>query len=118
MTIHELAPRYIREAQRLLQGLPNDKAEGILKYIVGLLLDEVRKGVAGDLDPSEAPFFAQVDQIYEEALVKGCYFCDRSIDPNAVPFDPKATKICLTCKMKLEKALLALRRPNDTENQP
>lgn len=40
--------------------------------------------------------------MYGEAQPRGCYFCDRGIDGNAIPFNyPETTRICLTCQLKV-----------------
>lgn len=93
---------YIQKSKETLQGMPIDI---VIEALMTQLLDEVKSGLEGDIGYDKSPFFAAVDQEYEKARVKGCYFCDRTIDPMAVPYEPGKTKVCLTCNMKIRNFL-------------
>lgn len=102
-----IAPKHIREARKHLQNLPEQKAKDLLTFVAGMLLDEIKEGVAGE---DEGPFFKMVDAIYEEskAGVPGCYLCDQSIDPNETAFTENS-KLCMTCRLKLGKIMKAMK---------
>lgn len=102
----KLTPKYIEEAKEILANLPDDQVGSIMKFIAGQFTKEIELGLEGEVDYEDAPFFGLIDRMYEDAQPKGCYFCDRSIDGNAVPFEDK-TKLCLTCKLKVANLLVA-----------
>ena len=105
-----LTPKYIDKAKTLLGNLPEDQAGDLVKYLAGLFIEEVEQGLEGEIEYNDAPFFEAIDRMYEEAQPKGCYFCDRSIDGNEVPFDcPDKSRLCLTCMEKVANLLVAFR---------
>lgn len=104
----QLTPKYIQKAKDLLSGLTEEQVKDVTMFIAGQFIEEIEQGLEGEIDYPEAPFFEVVDRMYEEAQVKGCYFCDRSIDGNAEPFDyPGKTKICLSCMAKVANLIVA-----------
>ena len=104
----QLIPKYIDKARTLLGNLPEDQAEALVKYLAGQFIEEIEQGLEGEIEYEDAPFFEAIDRLYEEAQPKGCYFCDRSVDGNAVPFDyPNNTRLCLTCMEKVSNLLVA-----------
>jgi ribosomal protein L24E len=109
--ILDITKRLIQKAQsespfaKIMGKLTKEEADYAVKQILDFavigLLDEIRDGLDGKLDYKSAPFFGMVDQEYDARKVRGCYFCDRSIDGNAVPFVIGKTKVCLTCQIKM-----------------
>jgi len=103
-----LTPKYIEDAKEILSNLTEGQVNSIAKFLSGQFIAEVEQGLEGEVDYKDAPFFELIDRMYEDAQPKGCYFCDRSIDGNAVPFEyPDKTKLCLTCKLKVANLLVA-----------
>lgn len=110
-----LTPKYIEtylesleKAPEILAELPKHEVELIVTYFADQFVEEIKQGLEGEIEYKDAPFFEVVDRLYEEVEVKGCYFCDRSIDGNAEPFDyPNTTKICLSCMDKVANFLVA-----------
>jgi len=106
--VTKLTPKYIEEAKQVLANLPDEQVGSIMKFIAGQFAKEIEQGLDGELDYKDAPFFELIDRMYDEAQPKGCYFCDRSIDGNAEPFDyPNKTKICMSCMAKVANLLVA-----------
>jgi hypothetical protein len=100
----DLTPEHIRTALDHLQGIDEKKAYKVIRYLAELLLTEIQDGLNGD---SEGPFFKMVDKMYREAKeIKGCYFCDPEIDPNATEFN-KDTRLCMFCRLKVANILQA-----------
>ena len=93
----DIAPKYIREAKKAFLDLPEKDAESVFNFIALILLNEVKKGIDGE---EEGDFFKLINEMYDEVTPHGCYFCDTSIDVNAVGFD-KDTVICMSCRTKL-----------------
>lgn len=105
-----LTPKGIEKAKEILAGLPDEQVGNIVKYLTETFLEEIHLGLEGEVEYKDAPFYELVDRIYQEHEVKGCYFCDRSIDGNAVPFNyPDKTEICLTCQIKVANLLKAFK---------
>jgi len=111
----QLTPKYIEtylesleKAPEVLAKLPKHEVEFIVKYLTDQFIEEIKQGLEGEIEYKDAPFFEVVDRLYEDVEVKGCYFCDRSIDGNAEPFDyPNNTRLCLTCMEKAANLLVA-----------
>ena len=113
MSVIYLNQKYIDEARIHLLGLPKDHAEGVVKLLAGMFLDEIKKALDGDIELDEAPFFVEVDRLFTEAKLEaqepthGCYFCDKGIDGNAMPFNYPETPVCLGCMLKVANLLQA-----------
>jgi hypothetical protein len=103
-----LHPRYIREASKLLDTMPEKDIMNIAKLFWSIFLTEVRDG----LERKElGPFFEMVDKLYEEAgygpgYAPNCYFCDHVIDGNAEEFNLDS-HLCLSCTVKVANVLTA-----------
>jgi len=104
----KLTPKYIQTAKEVLSDLSEDQVKDITMFIAGQFIEEIGLGMEGELEYSEAPFFEVVDKMYEESQVRGCYFCDPSIDGNETSFDfPNKTKLCLSCMLKVANLMVA-----------
>ena len=75
--------------------LEDDQVKDIAMYFATTFIEEITQGLEGEIDYEEAPFFELVDNLYKEYEVWGCYFCDREIDGNEIPFDPDTVYMCL-----------------------
>jgi len=112
MTVEQFKQKYVKEAEEVLTSLPKRDRENLAMYFAKKFLDEIEAGLEGGVKLSEAPFFKEVDRMYDETLaeiaspVDGCYFCDRSIDGNAVPFNENVP-VCMTCQEKVGNLLQA-----------
>jgi len=106
--VTKLNPRHIQEAKKILASMSDEAVEQVVKFIAGQFIEEIEQGLEGEVNFEDAPFFELVNRIYEESQPRGCYFCDRSIDGNAEPFDyPNKTKLCLSCMLKVANLLVA-----------
>lgn len=104
----QFTSKYIVKAREALANMPEDEIVYIVKYLADQFIGEIEQGLEGEIEYKDAPFFEVIDRMYEGAQPKGCYFCDRSIDGNAEPFDyPDKTRICLTCMDKVANLLVA-----------
>lgn len=105
-----LTPGYMKKAAKALAGLSKEQAVDLAMYFTGQFIEEIEKGLTGEIDYEDSPVFQRVDEMYEEAAAppSGCYFCDRTIDGNGEIFDyPEKTKVCLTCMLKVANVLKA-----------
>jgi len=104
-------PKHIKEiksALDVLRNIPDEDVRTILAVLSEQFIDEIRNGLEGEVEYNEAPFFAEVDKLYQDAIPKGCYFCDPEIDPNDAPFDfPENAKLCPSCQLKVANILKA-----------
>ena len=115
MKVVQLTPKYIQtylealeKASGVLAKLSEHEVELVITYLADQFVEEIEQALEGEIEYKNAPFFEVIDRIYKEAQPKGCYFCDRSIDGNAEPFDyPDKTRICLTCMDKVANLLVA-----------
>jgi hypothetical protein len=106
--VTKLIPKYMTDAREVLAGLTSYQVRDVAMYFTNQFIEEVEKGLKGELDYEDAPFFEVIDRMYAEAQPTGCYFCDRSIDANETPFDyPEKTRICLSCQLKVANLLKA-----------
>lgn len=106
--IIKLIPKYTQDAQKVLAGMNEEQAKNVIMFLAEKFVKEIELGIEGEIDYDEAPFFEVVDKMYEDSEVKGCFFCDRTIDGNEVPFDyPNTTKLCLSCMLKIANVLVA-----------
>jgi len=104
--IAEKFQKELGEGMALLSSLPSDKQSLIIRFLVNLMLQEVRDVLDGNKDIADAPFAAEIDSYYEELKPKGCYFCDHDIDGNSIPFEyPQKTQLCLSCQIKVANML-------------
>jgi hypothetical protein len=89
-------------------GLTEAQVRKIATHIAEKSLGEIERGLEGNIEYFDAPFFEAVDTMYEASQPKGCYFCDRSIDGNETPFDyPNETRLCLSCMLKVANPMKA-----------
>jgi len=97
------------KAKEILSGLSDTEIDLVTKYISSKFVDDVTQGLDGEIEYKDSPFFEVIDKIYEDYKVKGCYFCDRGIDGNAVPFEYLVgeTKLCMSCQLKVANLLRA-----------
>uniref|UniRef100_A0A6M3L3U2 Uncharacterized protein n=1 Tax=viral metagenome TaxID=1070528 RepID=A0A6M3L3U2_9ZZZZ len=95
----DFKPAFIERSRVALIDMPEEKAKDIIRYLALMFLEEIRVGIEGE---EESPFFNLVDEIYDEVTPHGCFFCDTSIDVNAVDFDEN-TVVCMECRCKLQK---------------
>lgn len=110
----KMAPAYV-DAIDMISGMHPDDRVKIVAGVATVIMLQVDAGL-GLIDFTDeevemleslgGDFFEEIDKRYQQAAA-GCYFCDDSIDPNAVPY-VKGTKICLICKLKLENFLRAI----------
>jgi hypothetical protein len=63
----------------------------------------VSLGMIEDKELESTPLFDLVERLYKDAT-GGCYFCDKTLDPNAVGIDSK-THLCIRCRLKLANFL-------------
>jgi len=106
--VKEFKPKHTKDAEEILLALSKQDRESLAIYFAIQHLNQIQQGLDGEIDYEEGPFFEQVDKMYAEAMAppSGCYFCDRTIDGNEVPFG-KETKVCLTCQEKAANLLQA-----------
>ena len=81
--------RYVQDAKKAVAGVNEVQVKNIAMFFAHQFIEEIKQGLEGTIDYENAPFFEKVDRMFEEAAAppSGCYFCDRSIDGNAEPFD-------------------------------
>ena len=104
----KLTPKYIQEAQQALTGMNESQAKDVIMYLAEQFIKEIELGLEGEIEYEDAPFFEVVDRMYEDSEVRGCFFCDRTIDGNEIPFDyPNTTRLCLSCMLKVANVLVA-----------
>jgi len=104
----KLTPKYIQEAQQALTGMNESQAKDVIMYLAEQFIKEIELGLEGEIEYEDAPFFEVVDKMYEDSEVRGCFFCDRTIDGNEIPFDyPNTTRLCLSCMLKIANVLVA-----------
>ena len=100
----------------IMKNLPAKQSQAILKFMVEYVMMECRFGL-GMIDdipddlPDELPFFNAINAVYRERD-KGCYFCDKTIDPNGAGMS-KSTELCIDCMLKLGNFVQALGIPPD-----
>jgi len=85
------APEWVRNGKRAMDALPRDSQEIIVNYLFGLILSDVKDGLAGKDHES---FFEEIDNLYEKANENDhkCFFCDdEDVD----------TGVCLRCLTKI-----------------
>ena len=85
------APAWVRDGKRTMDALPQDQQEVIVDFLFGLILSDVRDGLAGE---DHEGFFEEIDKLYEKANENDhkCFFCD---DENV------DTGVCLRCLTKI-----------------
>jgi hypothetical protein len=102
-------PKHIREtksALKALKGLSDEEAIALIEALSDQFIEEIKQGLEGEVDYEDAPFYEMVNKLYEESQVKGCYFCDRDIQGNDIPFDVN-TPICMSCELKVANFMVA-----------
>jgi hypothetical protein len=84
-------PKWVLEGKRAMDALQQDQREIIVGYLFGLILFDVKNGLAGENHES---FFEEIDKLYEKACENEhkCFFC------NSEEID---TGVCLGCLMKI-----------------
>ena len=110
MTVTKLTPKYARQAEKILSGLTKQQIEDVAGFFTSQFLEDIKQGLEGEIEYKDSAVFEMVDKLYEEfsAPPSGCYFCDRKIDGNEVPFDyPATTRLCLTCQFKVANLMKA-----------
>lgn len=95
----------------LLNAMPKEEANAILQFALVYMVKEVEAGLGliDSDDDMELLAFEQIDKVYQKAA-EGCYFCDKSVDPNETRMD-KDTKLCMMCQLKLRNFVEALGIP-------
>jgi hypothetical protein len=107
-----------KEAMDLLKEMPEEKANKIVAAINKLVLlemivslgledvDRVNKEFGTSFDIEDEDDFILSDRIRTFFDLKngGCYFCDRSIDPNGDFFNDRVF-LCPDCQLKLANVL-------------
>jgi hypothetical protein len=107
-----------KEAMKLLEEMPQEKAIKIihamhklllLEVIINLGLEEAEHvneefGTSFDIDDDSDFIVSERIQKFYELKNRGCYFCDQSIDPNGDFFDDR-TQVCPHCQLKLANIL-------------
>lgn len=95
----------VNEGTKILQSMSEEDASLVIETVKGVLILEIKMGLGLVETPNEFDdddyfgFFERVDGLYR-STGDGCYFCDKSIDPNDFGFDENA-EICPICQLKL-----------------
>ena len=105
----KITPAYINNAKQTLSYLPDDKIREIAMYFATQFIEEISQGLEGEVEYKDAPFFEIVNEAYKKYAPQGggCYFCDKDIDGNEIPFDPDTVHMCLSCQLKVANFMKA-----------
>ncbi|MBU1052651.1 MAG: hypothetical protein KKC46_02340 [Proteobacteria bacterium] len=100
---------WYEEGIALVNSIDPDTASRIVTFLLTYVTTEVKVGLGlldTEDDPGELKFFNKIADIFEKAA-GGCYFCSKTIDPNADEFS-KDTRACPACALKLANFVQAL----------
>lgn len=101
---------WVKKAINIIDKLPPEQADLIVRFIASHIILEVETGLGLHPLPEtdeelDLLFYHEIEDIYKEAA-HGCYFCDKTIDANAVEIT-KDTPICAGCQLKAANLLTA-----------
>jgi hypothetical protein len=93
----ELAKRNMPRPLKVLNDLPSEDADNIVRFILEMVIADVRCGLGLMYCDEDHPlhFFNEIHQVYKE-YYGGCFFCDSEIHE----LDEKS-EICIICHKKL-----------------
>ena len=75
-----------------------------IKIGLGLVdVKEIEEEYGIEFDENELEYFDEINALYAKRD-EGCYFCDKSIDPNS-DFFHKSTELCPMCQLKVANLL-------------
>jgi len=100
---------YIRKAQKLIEAMPEEDLENIMKAFWSIFITDIRDSL--EKEEEAGLFFESVREQFLDAgwfpeRASGCYFCDHSINGNENEFNMDS-HVCLDCAVKVANLLTA-----------
>ena len=91
----------VQDGIEVMQKMPERDRRMMTAFYMAWLETEiaVSLGMIEDKELDSTPLFDLVEKTYRDAT-GGCYFCDKTLDPNAVGITSK-THLCMKCRLKL-----------------